>query len=180
MSRAPAANGESGEALSAPSVSLLGEIVESLCEPSEDQEKLDGEIGRCLALIASDRQSQGTLIQEPIDELDVMMAGLLTLLARLERGDEITIRQRRALAAMLRFGLTETMSALTRERARREASRRGGQAGRTADPARVIKVWREKLVLCNGKRTEADEETARELHLSPRTVRHIRLAVPAN
>lgn len=167
-------------ALAIADLGIVGSLVESfeslfdLLAP--DQDEIDEELGQYVAAIAADRERLGTLVSEPISEIDVILAGLLALTKRFERGDGLTARQRRALTAMVRLGLGRTMEGLTKERARREASRRGGKAGRTADPQKVLTTWRRKLALCNNKKTEADRETAQELHLSERTVRQIRTA----
>lgn len=163
-------------------------MIENLVESFEslfdllapDQDSIEEEVGQYVAAIAADREGLGTLASEPLDELDVILAGLLTLLARLERGAPLTTRQRKALATMLRLGLGNTMDGLTKERARREAARRGGRAGRMADAAKVMETWQAKLEESRkagrAKRGWADEETAKAHCISPSNVRKIRAA----
>ena len=158
-------------------------MIENLVESFEslfdllapDQDAIDEELGQYVAAVAADRERLGTLEREPIGEIDVILAGLLTLMARFERGENLTGRQRKALATMLRLGLGNTMEGLAKEKARREASRRGGRAGRTADPAKVMETWQAKFAM-SGKRLVADEEAAAAHSISSSAVRKIRAA----
>lgn len=152
------------------------ECFESLLETSiARQQAVENEVGEQVAAIAANRRKLGTLDEEPVDELDVITAGLLTLIKRFERGEELTVRQRAALARILRQGVVQTLDSMTMERARRAAARRGGMAGRTVDPAKVMLTWQAKLAE-GGKKTWADAETAKTHSISTSAVRKIRAA----
>ncbi|MEL7684413.1 hypothetical protein AAG594_08765 [Citromicrobium bathyomarinum] len=144
-----------------------------------DEERESEDVMFCLSILRADRQRMGTLATDPITEVDWWYAGLMALMVRFKSGMELTERQRGALFKVLMLGMDKTLEGLTAAHARREASRRGGRAGRTANPEEVMETWQSNLERCNGKKTRADAETAKELSISPSTVRKIRSAQTA-
>lgn len=131
---------------------------------------------RILARMIQDRKEMGTLEEDPITDGDLWFCDYLGLITRFKNGEEISPKERDFLANSLLGSSMNLYRFLTEKHKRKEASRRGGLAGKTHDPEKVMKVWRRHYSKL-GKKGWADQFTAGDSSINAHvdTVKKIRL-----
>lgn len=129
---------------------------------------------RALWLLVELRHEAGLLDDEPVSQLDIDFAKFVSLTLRLSRGDDLEVGERQRVGRVLFNLVPEAFLRADDKAKRRLASIMGGKAGRTVDPANVMKAWNRQFEI-TGKVGAADDLTAREINLSERQVRRIRL-----
>jgi hypothetical protein len=149
------------------------EAIAAFADATFGRDDLSFREAQALWLLIADRAELGTLGNDLVTEKDFAAAKLVSLGIGLAYGDEMGLESRKLAGRALLKLLPESLALVSDKLMRRDASVRGGKAGRTSNPCEVIETW-DGFFAASGKRSWADDQTASEKSLSPRTVRRIR------